>query len=158
MHCPRCEHQHSRVLESRIADNGDAMRRRRACLDCEHRFTTYERTEQPALLVTKHDGASEPFEREKLMRGLVRACSKRGVGNERLEALVIEIEASLRTLHLKEIDSDQIGELALEGLYDLDHVAYIRFASVYRAFDSIEEFHEVLERCARGSAALAAPA
>lgn len=150
VHCPRCEHQHSRVLESRIADNGDAMRRRRECLDCEFRFTTYERVEQPVLWVRKHEGATEVFDRAKLLRGLVRACSKRNVPSERLESLVISIEASLRALHVKEVDSDQIGELALEGLYRIDHVAYVRFASVYRAFDSIEEFHGVLDRCMNG--------
>jgi transcriptional repressor NrdR len=150
VHCPRCEHQHSRVLESRIAENGEAMRRRRECLDCEFRFTTYERTEQPVLWVRKHRGASEVFDRAKLLGGLVRACNKRNVPSERLESLVIDIEASLRALHVKEVDSDQIGELALEGLYRIDHVAYVRFASVYRAFDSIEEFHEVLERCTNG--------
>lgn len=154
MYCPRCEHQHSRVLESRVADNGDAMRRRRECLDCEFRFTTYERTEQPVLWVRKHDGASEVFDRAKLVRGLIRACSKRDVASERLESLVIQIEASLRALHVKEVDSDQIGELALEGLYRIDHVAYVRFASVYRAFDSIEEFHGVLQQCSNGSTAV----
>ncbi len=153
MYCPRCEHQHSRVLESRVADNGDAMRRRRECLDCEFRFTTYERTEQPVLWVRKHAGASEVFDRAKLLRGLIRACSKRNVASERLESLVIQIEASLRALHVKEVDSDQIGELALEGLYRIDHVAYVRFASVYRAFDSIEEFHGVLHTCSNGPAA-----
>lgn len=142
------------MLESRVADNGDAMRRRRECLDCEFRFTTYERTEQPVLWVRKHDGASEVFDRAKLVRGLIRACSKRDVASERLESLVIQIEASLRALHVKEVDSDQIGELALEGLYRIDHVAYVRFASVYRAFDSIEEFHGVLHQCSNGSTAV----
>lgn len=146
MNCPRCEHQHSKVLESRVADAGDAMRRRRECLDCQFRYTTYERTEQPTLWVVKHDERQEPFERAKLLRGLIRACSKREVAIERLEALVIEIEAHLRSLHTKAVSSDQIGELALDGLRQLDHVAYVRFASVYRAFESIDEFHDELER------------
>ena len=153
MQCTKCGHQHSRVLESRVADAGDAMRRRRECLSCAFRFTTYERIEQPTLWVAKHgeNQAGEVFEREKLLRGLTRACSKRSVPIERLEALVIEIENRLRGLHVKEVTSDQIGELALEGLWHIDHVAYVRFASVYRAFDSIEEFHSVLERCATGA-------
>lgn len=126
------------------------MRRRRECLDCTFRFTTYERVELPVLWVAKHDGATEPFDRAKLLRGLVRACSKRNVAHERLESLVIGIEAALRNLHVKEVDSDEIGERALEGLHSIDHVAYVRFASVYRAFDSVEEFHAVLERCDQG--------
>jgi len=143
------------VLESRVADAGDAMRRRRECLSCSFRYTTYERIEQPALWVAKHgdNPAGEVFEREKLVRGLTRACSKRNVPIERLEVLVIEIEDRLRALHVKEVTSDQIGELALEGLWHIDRVAYVRFASVYRAFDSIEEFHSVLERCAQAAAA-----
>ncbi|MBC7643780.1 MAG: transcriptional repressor NrdR [Thermoleophilia bacterium] len=152
MHCTKCGHQHSKVLESRVADAGDAMRRRRECLSCSFRYTTYERIEQAALWVAKHgDAVGEVFEREKLVRGLTRACSKRNVPIERLEVLVIEIEDRLRALHVKEVTSEQIGELALEGLWHIDHVAYVRFASVYRAFDSIEEFHSVLERCAAGA-------
>jgi transcriptional repressor NrdR len=135
------------VLESRVADAGDAMRRRRECLACAYRFTTYERTDQPVLWVAKHEGSAEPFDRAKVMHGLVRACSKRHVPRERLEALTVEIEAQLRARCVKEIDSDEIGELALEGLRGIDHVAYVRFASVYRAFESIEEFHDVLEWC-----------
>lgn len=151
LNCPRCEHQHSKVLESRIADAGDAMRRRRECLDCAFRFTTYERVELPPLWVAKHDGAQEPFARQKLLQGLVRACNKRDVPEERLEALVIEIETTLRRRHTKAVTSDDIGELALEGLLSIDHVAYVRFASVYRAFDSIDEFHSELERIANAA-------
>lgn len=148
----KCGHQHSRVLESRVADAGDAMRRRRECLSCSARYTTYERVELPALWVAKHgDSAVEQFDSEKLLRGLVRACSKRAVPSERLEALVIDIESRLRSLHTKTVTSDQIGELALEGLWHVDHVAYVRFASVYRAFDSIEEFHSVIDGCAAGA-------
>lgn len=149
VNCPRCEHQHSKVLESRVTDAGDAMRRRRECLGCQERYTTYERTELPVLWVAKSDGRHEPFERGKLQGGLKRACNKRDVPAERLEALVIEIESSLRRQHGKTTTSDYIGELALEGLLRIDHVAYVRFASVYRAFDSVNEFHDELERCAR---------
>lgn len=148
MNCPRCEHQQSKVLESRVTDAGDAMRRRRECLECGSRYTTYERAELPTLWVEKHDGSQQPFDRAKILQGLLRACNKRDLPKERLEALVIEIESALRKRHAKTVTSDEIGELALEGLLPLDHVAYVRFASVYRAFDSIEGFHEELERIA----------
>jgi transcriptional repressor NrdR len=140
------------VLESRVADAGDAMRRRRECLECAHRMTTYERVEQPALWVAKHDGRQEPFDRAKLLRGLVHACSKRDVQIERLEALVVDIETQLRAMHVKAVDSGQLGELALAGLYEVDRVAYVRFASVYRAFETVDEFHAELERIASGAA------
>ena len=148
MNCPSCEHQHAKVLESRITDAGDAMRRRRECLGCAERFTTYERIEQPVLWVAKHDGRDEPFDRDKVLRGLVRACSKRDVPSERLEALVLDMEAQLRGLPGKAVTSEQIGELALDGLHRIDHVAYVRFASMYRAFESVGEFHDELERMA----------
>lgn len=148
MNCPRCEHQNSKVLESRVTDAGDAMRRRRECLDCRLRYTTYERVELPTLLVAKHTGEHEAFDRAKLMQGLVRACNKRDVPLERLEALVLEIEGALRKRQTRTISSEEIGELALEGLLRLDQVAYVRFASVYRAFDDIDEFHQELDRIA----------
>jgi transcriptional repressor NrdR len=141
-------------LESRASDAGDAMRRRRECLDCETRFTTYERIEQPVLWVAKAGGRTEQFDAAKLLRGLVRACSKRAVQSERLEALVLQIEAQLRADHGSTVTSDQIGELALEGLAAIDHVAYVRFASVYRAFDSVHEFHNELERFVRVTATM----
>ena len=128
------------------------MRRRRECLECTFRFTTYERVELPTLWVEKHDGTQEAFDRQKLLVGLVRACNKRDVPRERLEALVIEIESALRKAHAKAVCSDQIGQLALEGLLGIDHVAYVRFASVYRAFDSIDEFHGELERITEAAA------
>jgi transcriptional repressor NrdR len=154
LNCPGCDHQHSRVLESRVAEAGDAMRRRRECLECGARFTTYERVEQAPLWVSKHDGSQEPFDRAKLLGGLVRACNKRDVQTERLEALVIEIEATLRRRQSKAVASDAIGELALEGLFGIDLVAYVRFASVYRAFEDIDEFHAELERIAAASCSL----
>jgi len=131
------------------------MRRRRECLECSFRYTTYERVELPALLVAKTGGEFEPFERGKLLRGLVRACSKRDVPTERLEALVMGIERTLRGLHQKSVTSDRIGELALEGLHQIDHVAYVRFASVYRAFESVDEFRDELDNM-RGSHAFPA--
>jgi len=122
------------------------MRRRRECLVCGFRYTTYERVELPALVVDKHTGEQEAFNRSKLLSGLSRACNKRDVPLERLEALVIEIETTLRKRHGRSVSSDEIGELALEGLLPLDHVAYVRFASVYRAFDNIDEFQQELDR------------
>lgn len=152
MICPRCEHDAARVLESRVTEAGDAMRRRRECLQCKYRFTTYERIELPPLWVSKHGERQEPFDRDKLIRGIARACSKRKVPNEQLESLVSNIERQLRAEHAKTVTSDHIGELALEGLADVDHVAYVRFASVYRAFDNVDEFHDELARIAAPAA------
>jgi transcriptional repressor NrdR len=156
VNCPGCDHDATKVLESRVPEAGDTIRRRRECLECSFRFTTYERVEQPVVWVVKHDGSRQQFAREKLLRGLVRACSKRDIGTERLEALVIEIESQLRdgggahgqrVSHAGiEVTSDELGERALEGLAQLDHVAYVRFASVYRAFEDVAEFQRELER------------
>ncbi len=126
------------------------MRRRRECLDCSFRYTTYERMEQPALWVTKGRGDQEPFERSKLVRGLVTACSKRDVPVERLEALVIEIETDLRSRHVRTVNADELGALALAGLAEIDEVAYVRFASVYRAFETVDEFQRELESVRAG--------
>lgn len=149
MNCPRCEHTTSRVLESRVTDAGDAMRRRRECLECSNRFTTYERIEMQPLWIAKSNGTTEQFDREKLLRGLARACNKRNVQIERLEALVIEIEAALRSEYGKDVTSDAIGERALDALRRIDDVAYVRFASVYRAFENIDEFQLELDRMER---------
>jgi transcriptional repressor NrdR len=148
MNCPGCGGHNSKVLESRIADAGDAMRRRRECLDCSERFTTYERIEQPTLLVTKHDGRSEPFSSGKLLRGLAIACSKRDIPAERLEVLVADIESQLRATSRKEVTSDQVGELALAGLVRIDEAAAIRFASVIERAESLAGFRQVLDRMA----------
>ncbi len=150
VNCPCCEHQHTRVLESRISGAGDSMRRRRQCLACGERFTTYERREHQTIWVEKHGGVQEPFDREKLLAGLVRACNKRNVVHERLESLVIEIESGLarRSATENAVSSSVIGDLALEGLFMIDHVAYVRFASVYKAFDDLDEFQQELERVA----------
>ncbi|MCB0880002.1 MAG: transcriptional repressor NrdR [Thermoleophilia bacterium] len=150
MNCPGCGGHNSKVLESRIADAGDAMRRRRECLDCNERFTTYERIEQPPLLVTKHDGRREPFSRAKLLRGLDIACSKRDIPAERLEVLVADVETSLRADcgRRGEVTSDRVGELALEGLVRIDEAAAIRFASVIERAESLAGFRQVLDRMA----------
>lgn len=148
MNCPGCGGHNSKVLESRIADAGDAMRRRRECLDCSERFTTYERIEQPALWVTKQDGRQEQFCADKLLRGLAIACSKRDVDAALLEQLVADVEARLREGGTKEVSSDQVGELALAGLVRIDEAAAIRFASVIERAESLAGFRQVLDRMA----------
>lgn len=148
MNCPGCGGHNSKVLESRIADAGDAMRRRRECLECSERFTTYERIEQPALWVVKHDGRQEQFNATKLLRGLAIACSKRDVPVERLEQLVVDVEAQLRAGGRKEVPSDEVGEHALAGLVRIDETAAIRFASVIERAESLAGFRQVLDRMA----------
>lgn len=149
VNCPRCDHQTLKVLESRTAEAGDAIRRRRECLDCGYRFTTYERTERQPLIVVKGDGREQVFDREKLLYGLVSACSKRKVPTERLEALVIDIETQLRNRSVRSVAAHDVGSLALQGLLRIDEVAYVRFASVYRCFDNVEEFSRELTRVER---------
>lgn len=146
MQCPFCQHTDSRVLESRSAEAGQSVRRRRECLKCQRRFTTYERIEFVSVTVIKRDGQRESFDRSKLLRGIVRACEKTGIPLVRLESLVDEIEAELQQRSLKEVSSAEIGELVLKHLQKLSEVAYVRFASVYRQFQSILDFVETLER------------
>lgn len=146
MNCPACGGQNSKVLESRIADAGDAMRRRRECLDCTERFTTYERIEQAPLMVVKQDGRLEPFNATKLLRGLDIACSKRAVSSVQLEELVAAVEQQLRDGGRKEVPSDEVGELALAGLVRIDEAAAIRFASVIERAGSLSAFQQMLDR------------
>jgi transcriptional repressor NrdR len=145
VNCPFCEHGETKVVDSRVAGRG-AIRRRRECLVCSQRFTTFERTEEAALFVVKRDGARQPFDRRKLMDGLVRACVKRPVALEEIERAAVTIEARLRNGVRDEVASSQIGEEALTVLRDLDRVAYVRFASVYRDFQSVAEFERELAR------------
>ena len=144
MHCPYCQHTDSRVLESRSTEGGQSIRRRRECLECKHRFTTYERIEFVPVTVIKRDGLRESFDRSKLLRGMVRACEKTGIPQGRLEALVDEIEAELQQRTVREVTSNEIGELVLEHLRSLSEVAYVRFASVYGQFQGIRDFVETL--------------
>jgi transcriptional repressor NrdR len=143
--CPYCEHGETKVVDSRVAGKG-AIRRRRECLLCGQRFTTFERTEETPLFVVKRDGSRQPFDRSKLMAGLVRACTKRPVSLEQVERAVGTIEARLRNGIREEVESPLIGEEALAVLRDLDPVAYVRFASVYRDFQDVEEFERELDR------------
>jgi transcriptional repressor NrdR len=145
MNCPFCEHGETKVVDSRVAGKG-AIRRRRECLLCVQRFTTFERIEESALFVVKKDGSRQPFDRAKLMAGLVRACTKRPVSLEELERVATTIEASLRNGVRDEVASQAIGDEALAVLHDLDKVAYVRFASIYRDFQDVEEFEQELAR------------
>ena len=146
MRCPYCQHTDSRVLESRSTEAGQSVRRRRECLRCKHRFTTYERIEFVPLTVIKRDGNRESFDRSKLLRGIVRACEKTGIPQRRLEVLVDEIEAELQQQSGREVTTNEIGELVLRYLRDESEVAYVRFASVYRQFQGIRDFVETLDR------------
>ncbi len=144
MRCPSCQYTNSRVLESRSAESGQSIRRRRECLKCQHRFTTYERIEFVPVGVIKRDGKRESFDRSKLVRGLIRACEKTGLSSAELETLAEEIEAELQGRSLREIPSSEIGELVLLHLRPLSEVAYVRFASVYRQFRGIRDFVDTL--------------
>jgi transcriptional repressor NrdR len=142
--CPSCGHLEDKVIDSRSAKEGQAIRRRRECLRCHRRFTTYETVETAPLLVIKKDGRREPFSRDKILNGLLRACEKRPIPAERLHAIVDEIESELLRQGHEEVRSSEIGERVMEALHKLDEVAYVRFASVYRHFKDLNEFLEEL--------------
>lgn len=146
MKCPVCNKQNSRVLESREVEEGGSMRRRRECSVCKHRFTTYERLEVPNLMVIKKNGDRELFDREKLSRGIYRAFEKRPVSADEIENVISEIERRARGLDLAEIPSRKLGQLVMEGLIATDDVAYVRFASVYRSFTSLDSFEKELKK------------
>ncbi|MFN3739476.1 MAG: transcriptional regulator NrdR [Thermodesulfovibrionales bacterium] len=139
MRCPFCGNLEDRVIDSRTSKEGDAIRRRRECLACKKRFTSYERVEDVLPLVIKKDGRREPFERNKILNGLKKACEKRPIGIDTLEGIADSIEKRLMNLGVKEIPSSWIGEDVMENLKRLDKVAYVRFASVYRQFKDIDE-------------------
>ncbi|KAA0225539.1 MAG: Transcriptional repressor NrdR [Fimbriimonadales bacterium] len=141
MKCPYCGHPEDRVIETRSAREGEAIRRRRECMECGRRFTTFEEIEERFPVVVKKDGRREPFQRGKVLNSMAVACRKRPVPTAVLTAAAQEVEAQLLDSHLSEIPSSRIGELVLDRLEELDPVAYIRFASVYREFDDPEEFH-----------------
>ena len=146
MKCPYCGYLESKVVDSRPADEGASIRRRRECLACHKRFTTYETMESLPLMVIKKDGSRQSFDRGKVMGGLIRACEKRPVSYQTLEGLVAEIELSLQNQIDREVSSSQIGELVLERLKKLDEVAYVRFASVYREFKDVDSFMAELKQ------------
>ena len=146
MKCPYCGYLESKVVDSRPADEGASIRRRRECLACHKRFTTYETMESLPLMVIKKDGSRQSFDRGKVLSGLIRACEKRPVSYQTLEGLVAEIELSLQNQIDREVSSSQIGELVLERLKQLDEVAYVRFASVYREFKDVDSFMAELKQ------------
>jgi len=145
MKCPFCSHEEDKVVDSRTAQDGRAVRRRRECLKCGKRFTTYEFIETVSLTVVKNDARREPFDRQKLLRGMILACNKRPISEKKLESIVDEIEEELLALSKKEIASQEIGELVMKKLKDVDEVAYVRFASVYRKFKDKNEFFDELK-------------
>lgn len=144
MQCPACNFTDSRVLESRSTEGGKSVRRRRECLKCKHRFTTYERIERVPITVLKRDGQREPFDRAKVLRGVIRACEKTGIASDRIEALVNAVEVEIQQDAQREIESRRIGEFVLCHLRRENEVAYVRFASVYRQFKGIKDFTETL--------------
>lgn len=146
MKCNQCHLDDTKVIESRDVADGQAIRRRRECIGCEHRFTTYERIERPQLVVIKHSGTRELFSRTKLLAGLYRACEKTSVTSLQLERLVATIEQQLYAAGEAEVPSLRVGELVMEQLAELDEVAYVRFASVYRRFKDIASFEQELSQ------------
>jgi transcriptional repressor NrdR len=144
MRCPSCGHLEDKVIDSRSAKEGLAIRRRRECLGCQRRFTTYETLETTPLLVIKKDGRREPFSREKILNGLLRACEKRPIPAERIHAIVDSLESELMQKGQDEVQSSEIGERVMAELHRLDEVAYVRFASVYRHFKDLNQFLEEL--------------
>ncbi len=151
MNCPHCGHGSTRVVETRDIASENMTRRRRECKDCEERFTTYERVETPALQVVKEDGSTEQFSREKLVEGIEEACKKRPVDEDAIARLADAVEAELQASGRKEVESAHIGDLVLERLQELDEVAYVRFASIYRSFEDVEAFEEEVETLKQGA-------
>lgn len=145
MRCPNCNHHETKVVDSRPSDDDLCIRRRRECLQCGSRFTTYERLGENPILVVKSDGSTETYDRQKLFRGLLIACAKRPISSERIYKLIDDIENELRSSSKNSIKSKDLGDMALSRLASLDEVAYVRFASVYKDFKSVEEFAQALE-------------
>jgi transcriptional repressor NrdR len=140
MNCPFCGHKEDKVIDSRESKEGDVVRRRRQCLGCERRFTTYERSDEIPYMVVKKDGRREKFDRQKVLSGLLKACEKRPVAMAKLAEVVDAVEAGLADNPDREISTTQIGEMLMEHLKNLDKIAYVRFASVYRDFQDVEAF------------------
>ncbi|RKY37605.1 MAG: transcriptional regulator NrdR [Candidatus Omnitrophota bacterium] len=146
MKCPYCGHKEDRVIDSRSSSDDTIIRRRRECLKCGKRFTTYERVEHIPLMVIKKDGRREEFDREKVLNGIRKACEKRPVSIEEMEKIVDKIESDIEKKNVREIPTRTIGQLVMKYLHKLDQVAYVRFASVYKEFKDIEEFKQALDR------------
>jgi transcriptional repressor NrdR len=151
MKCPYCGYADTKVIDSRLGKDGNNIRRRRECMECERRFTTYERVEEILPLVVKKDGRRQPFERLKVIAGIQRACEKRPVSIATIEKIVDELERQLQESGEREVESSRIGKAVMDALHDIDEVAYVRFASVYRQFKDINEFMaELTEILAQG--------
>lgn len=140
MKCPSCNYKETKVIDSRLSGDGGSIRRRRECLKCQHRFTTYEYVEQVPLMVIKRDSRRQPFDRKRIISGLIKACEKRPVSVDKMEEICGEVERIIQKKYDREVDSKQIGELIMEKLAGLDEVAYVRFASVYRQFRDVNQF------------------
>jgi transcriptional repressor NrdR len=151
MKCPACGSEDSKVVDSRAAREGEAVRRRRECIECGARFTTYENVEHTQVLIIKKDGRREPFRREKLDSGVSKACEKRPISREEIRALIDRVEGAVQTMGQSEVESREIGEIVMDELRGLDQIAYVRFASVYREFRDVNHFMEEIRR-ALGSA------
>ncbi|GGI10255.1 MULTISPECIES: transcriptional regulator NrdR [Gottfriedia] len=145
MRCPTCNYNGTRVLDSRPVDEGRSIRRRRECEECQHRFTTFERVEDNPILVVKKEGAREEFSKDKMLRGLIKACEKRPVSLSQLEGIINNIEKELKNSGTSEVPSEVLGEMVMDHLSKVDEVAYVRFASVYRQFKDINVFIDELK-------------
>jgi len=145
MKCPYCGFLESKVIDSRPADDGNSIRRRRECLKCQKRFTTYEKLETISLIVVKQDNSRQPYDREKIVRGLIRACEKRPITYAQMEDVADQIESELYQMMSKEVSSTEIGEKVMSHLKELDEVAYVRFASVHKHFSNIQSFMNALK-------------
>ena len=146
MHCIKCGCEESKVVDSRTVEETNSIRRRRECLNCKNRFTTYEKIEYTPIIVIKKNGLRQEFNREKILNGMLRACEKRPISIEKLEKAVDDIEMEVNNSMNREIEAKEIGELVIKKLRDLDEIAYVRFASVYRQFKDISEFKEELNK------------
>ncbi|MGT2715582.1 transcriptional regulator NrdR [Streptococcus respiraculi] len=151
MRCPKCTSIKSSVVDSRQAEDGNTIRRRRECENCGHRFTTYERVEEKTLVVVKKDGTREQFSREKIFNGIIRSAQKRPVSSNEIEEVVNRIEQKVRAHSDSEVESDLIGNLVMEELVELDEITYVRFASVYRSFKDVGELENLLKQITKGS-------
>ena len=145
MKCPYCNNDNHKVVDSRTSGEGRSIRRRRECEKCDRRFTTYEHVEETPLMLVKKDGRREPYDRKKLLTGVTKACEKRPISTEKIEKLIDAVEMDLQKKYEKEVKSKDVGELVMTKLHDLDEVAYVRFASVYRQFKDISHFMKELK-------------
>ena len=150
MKCPYCDFDTSKVVDSRPIEEGNSIRRRRECENCKRRFTTYEKIEQVNVMVVKKDGAREFFDREKILKGIIRSCEKRPISIKQMENIVTDIEKEIVNMMQREISSEEIGNLVMDKLKDIDEVSYVRFASVYRQFKDVNSFLDELKNIIEG--------